>query len=100
MPHLSEDGPRLPFDAGWFTPRQWEHMANVVAKPGGFDVLVGYYQTVQARVDQCRDCQCTPGRTIRQVMACTRGGHPGIDQSDLIPITRGMLNVIFQEVPE
>jgi hypothetical protein len=61
---------------------------------------VGYYNTVRARVDACRDSQSTPGETIRTVMAQTRSRRHGIETPDLVPITRGILNAIFAELPE
>jgi hypothetical protein len=91
---------KLPFDPGWFSERQYEHLLQVIASPGGNELLVSLYHAVKARVDKCQDCQLAPGHTIRHVMACTRGGHPGINEADLLPVTRGMLSAIFEELPE
>jgi hypothetical protein len=86
-----------PCDFGWFTPRQYEHLLRVVGQHNGMATITALVATVRARVDECRKCQLTSGRTVRQVMACTRGGHPGIAYANLVPITRGILTAIFEE---
>lgn len=91
---MPEDIPP-PVDFGWFAMRQYDHLLNVVNKPGGMDLITSLCATVRARVDVCREMRLSPGRTVRQVMAQTRGGFPGIGQADLIPITRGILTAIF-----
>jgi hypothetical protein len=94
------DPGKLPFDPRWFSESQYDHLLNVIGAADGMAVIAGYYYTVRARVDACRDSLSTPGETIRTVMAQTRSRYPGIETPDLVPITRGILNAIFAELPE
>jgi hypothetical protein len=89
-----------PCDWRWFTPHQYEALLRVLALSGGMAMITELYDGVRVVVDLCRDKGCTQGQTIRHVMACTRDGHPSIEQSDLIPITRGILTFIYEELPE
>ena len=86
-----------PCDFGWFTPHQYEALLRVVGQPAGMTTIAALVDVVRRRVAACRECQLTTGRTVRQVMACTRGGFPGIRYADLVPITRGILTAIFEE---
>jgi hypothetical protein len=91
---------KLPFDPEWFTDHQYYRLINVVAKPDGIALLTEIYRAVCSAVDSFRDRQLTPGQTIRRIIARTRGVHPGIEQTDLIPIMRGILTAIYEELPE
>ena len=86
-----------PCDFGWFAPHQYEALLRVVGQPAGMTTIAALVDVVRRRVAACRGCQLTTGRTVRQVMACTRGGFPGIRYADLVPITRGILTAIFEE---
>jgi hypothetical protein len=95
---MHDEPSRLPFDVGWFTEAQYEHMSNVIGQPDGFALVAELYYVVRRRVVLCRELSLTSGQVINQVMAQTRVGHKGIDKADLIPITRGLLTAIFEEL--
>jgi hypothetical protein len=87
----------LSFDPSWFSKRQYEHLLNALNAEDGPARVKSYYEAVQARVDSWRNQQLTSGQIVYNVMAQAAGGHPGIEESDLIPITRGLLSVILEE---
>jgi hypothetical protein len=95
---MLDEPDRLPFDLCWFTEAQLDHLGNVIVQPNGFALVAELYELVRRRVVLCRELSLTSGHVVRQVMAQTRVGHPGIGQSDLIPITRGLLTAIFEEL--
>lgn len=86
-----------PVDYGWFTPRQYDHLLNAIDKPHGMPVVTSSCNVVRQRVEVCWELGLSPGRTVRQVLAQTQAGYPGIDYADLLPITRGILTAIFEE---
>jgi hypothetical protein len=83
---MPEDIPP-PVDCGWFTPLQHEALLRVVASPDGFVRIAELYDTVRQRVDVCRERSLTSGEIIRNVLAQTRDGFPGIDNADLLSVT-------------
>jgi hypothetical protein len=89
---------RLPFDPCCMTERQSNALLHIIEGRGGMVTIVSYYELVRSRVDALRDISLTQGHIIREVMAQTRDGYPGIAAADLLPVTRGMLTTIFREL--
>jgi hypothetical protein len=89
-----------PVDYGWFTPLQHGALLRVIGTPDGSARVAELYELVRRRVELCRELSLTPGQVIKEVMAQTRAGHKGINQADLLPITRGMLTAIFRELDD
>jgi hypothetical protein len=89
-----------PVGYGWFTTHQREALLRVMGTVEGLIRVAELYELVRRRVELCRELSLTSGQVIKQVMAQTRAGHKGINQADLLPITRGMLTAIFRELDD
>jgi hypothetical protein len=100
MPEPEPEPARLPFDLGCMTERQSNALLHILDGRGGMATIASYYELVGSKVDALREISLTQGHIIRQVMAQTRFGYPGIAAADLLPVTRGMLTAIFRELDD
>jgi hypothetical protein len=91
---------RPPVDYGWLTPLQYEALLRVLATPDGFARIAELCNAVRQRVDVCRGRSLSSGEIIRNVMAQTGDGFAGIEATDLLRVTRGMLSAIFEELDD
>jgi hypothetical protein len=86
-----------PVDYGWLSESQYEHLLNVIAQPGGAAVARQYALVISLKVERYREQDMHPEEIVETVMEQAKEGYPGIDESDLLPLTRGLITCVLKE---